>query len=901
MRLKLAFIAIALAVFFFFILKNEDQVDFNTQVKPLLNQKCMSCHGGVKKKGGFSLLTREDALAATESGQPAIVPGHAAKSEFIRRLSCQDEEERMPYRKEPLKPAEIALLTQWVDQGAQWGTHWAYTPVREPIPPSGYGHGIDAFVRARLQAEGLKPAPKADKTTLIRRLSLDLIGLPPDPGIQQRFLNDSSAFAYERLVDTLLNSPQYGERWASVWLDLARYADSKGYERDARRFAWRYRDWLIRAFNRDMPYDQFLTEQLAGDLLPNPMNDQLVATQFHRNTPTNDEGGTDNEEFRVAAVLDRVNTTWEALMGTSFACVQCHSHPYDPFFHDEYYQFAAFFNNSRDADTYEDYPLIRWYSPEDSVKLEEVKDWLLQNAPYEAAEPMIQLARLWQPVWYSIGCDQLQNSALSDTKWLVMSHVSSARLPAVTLDGHTRLILRYQGREAGGSVKIHLDQLDGPVLLEIPIREKTNGWAFQKIDFQGVAGKHDLYLSYQNKALAKKPEVFGVQFDWFAFTQPFPGQGKTGHAEMEKKWFELISASCETSPCMWENPPEYQRPTQVFERGNWRVPGKTVQAAVPSHMPSMPSNAPANRLGLAQWMTAPTHPLTSRVLVNRLWEQLFGIGLVETAEDFGSQGAGPSHPELLDWLAWRMMHEHHWSIKKALKEIVLSETYQQASQVQASNDQDPTNRWLSRGPKVRLQAEQIRDQTLALSGLLSDKMYGKPVMPYQPEGVWNTPWNDDAWKTSGGENRYRRAVYTFWKRSSPYPSMMAFDGVSREVCSARRVRTNTPIQALVTLNDPVYMEAAVYFARRVRKIVDTKPLQQIQTAYLLATGKSISIEKEQILLDLYQKSVQTYQSNPESTHLLLNDLPCDEVIPETAALAIVANVLLNLDEVVTKQ
>ncbi len=350
-----------------------EKIDYNTQVKPIFNKKCIACHGGVKQKGGFSLLFQEEALANTESGKPAIIPGKPDESELIRRITLEDPEERMPYKHDPLSKEEIEILTQWIKQGAKWGEHWAYIPVKEEKTPTiksdWIKNEIDPFILEKIKAEKLTPSAEADKPTLLRRVSLDLTGLPPDENIAKKFLNDNSDTAYENLVDDLLASPRYGERWTALWMDVSRYADTRGYEADRGRTIWKYRDWLINAFNQDKPYDEFLMEQMAGDLMPNPDDNKYIATAFHRNTMTNDEGGTQNEEFRTAAVLDRVNTTWSALMGTSFNCVQCHSHPYDPFKHEEYYKFMAFFNNTRDEDTQEEYPLLRQYKGDDSVKV----------------------------------------------------------------------------------------------------------------------------------------------------------------------------------------------------------------------------------------------------------------------------------------------------------------------------------------------------------------------------------------------------------------------------------------------------------------------------------------------------------------------------------------------------
>ncbi|MDX1910146.1 MAG: DUF1549 domain-containing protein, partial [Saprospiraceae bacterium] len=456
-------------------------VDYNAEIKPILNKHCLACHGGVKKQGGFSLLTRDDALSPTESGKPAIVPGRPDESEMIRRLICSDPEERMPYQKEPLAPADIALLKRWIREGAKWELHWAYRPVLAPAVPTATGlwwkfwtndnhnwprQDLDRFVLDRLHKENLVPSPEADKKVWLQRVAMDLIGMPAPDSVRAQFLRDDAPAAYERLVDTLLASPRFGERWAAMWLDLARYADTKGYERDSRRFIWRYRDWVIQAFNDDMPYDRFLTEQIAGDLLPHPTDAQWIATGFHRNTMTNDEGGTDNEEFRVAALLDRVNTTWTAVLGTTFNCVQCHSHPYDPFLHKEYFEFAAFFNNTRDEDTWEDYPALRHFKKtEDSLKLNELHGWLKLQCSPEKTEETVRFIRTWQPAHYSLAADSFRNCELYDTKWLSMRNHSQARLKNVDLNGKNRLIWRYTAPENGGRCTLRLDRPDGPLLL----------------------------------------------------------------------------------------------------------------------------------------------------------------------------------------------------------------------------------------------------------------------------------------------------------------------------------------------------------------------------------------------------------------------------------------------------
>lgn len=916
---KLAVLA-ALAGGFLLLLNfsfRQHQVDYNVEVKPILNKHCLACHGGVKRKGGFSLLTREDALAPTESKHPAIVPGDPAASEFIRRLKLDDPEERMPLEKPSLTTKEIEVLEKWVAQGANWEVHWAYRPIEKPSVPGPIGfwawlglggeadratNPVDRFIQAKAREKGLSSAPPADKASLLRRVSLDLIGMPAPDALAQQFLNNDSPLAYEQLIDSLLGLPQFGERWTALWLDLARYADTKGYERDDRRHIWRYRDWLIRAFNSDLPYDQFLTQQLAGDLLAGKdvTNEAaFVATAFHRNTMTNDEGGTDNEEFRTAAVIDRVNTTWEALMGTTFACVQCHDHPYDPFRHEEYYRFMALFNNSRDADTEEDYPLLRHFSASDSTKLDVFTQKLSAHLSPEEVQDIRFFLKTWQPVRYSLETDSYKNAALYDTKWLGLRHKGESRLPNVDLTGKNRLLVKVMGWAAGGAWSVRLDSLNGPVLFTTSLPKTDYKFIFKTLTFKPVAGRHDLFFYYENPSL--KPDFAGMQFDWFYFTDE-KQLGFDGSAALQQTFHELLEAKAETTPVMVENPESMHRETHQFERGNWLVKGKRVEPGVPAHLPLKPGGQPNNRLELAKWMTAPENPLVARTMVNRLWEQLFGSGLAETLEDLGSQGISPTHPELLDWLSYHFIHEDQWSMKKLLKRMVLSATYQQDSKVTPEALQaDPYNKWLARGPRVRLTAEQVRDQALCIAGVLSGKMYGPSVMPDQPPGLWQSPWNGDDWKISEGEDRFRRAIYTFWKRTSPYPATMNFDGAARDVCVARRVRTNTPLQALVTLNDEAYMMASRHFAQRIMASASDQTLQsQIQTAYLLATGRPPTTGKAAVLEKFYEKALAALKKQPHQADQIIGTVCFEGDTVEAAALVMVANAVLNLDEVLTK-
>src|SRR5215831_2008132 len=587
---KMIFVLVPIiaVIIFFVVSSHQKTIDFNTQVKPIFNKKCIACHGGVRRKSNFSLLFRVDGLAKNKSGKPDIIPGDPDHSEMIRRLTINDPDERMPYKHDPLSKEEIEVLRKWIKQGAKWGDHWAYVAVKpvevpqiksDPIAIGWAKNEIDHFVYKKLDEEKLKPSGEADKFTLLRRASLDLIGMLPSKKIADQYLNDNSTRAYENLVDSLLASTHYGEKWAAMWLDLARYADTKGYERDDSRSIWRYRDWLINAFNQDKPYDQFLTEQIAGDLLPDPTDDQYVATAFHRNTMTNDEGGTDNEEFRTAAVIDRVNTTWQALLGTTFGCVQCHTHPYDPFTHDEYYKFMAFYNDTRDEDTYDDYPLLRHYNDSMQQKLNSLTEWVQENVSTERAKWINRFLRTWQPSINSLTADQFVNSELADTKFLVFRNHAVARLKHVDLENKNLLIYRYTCWKKDGVWTIHLDSPDGPVL-KIISPDTTGQWKIAQTEFPLSSGIHDLYFTYSNPHL-KNPLDNGQLMDWFCFTQQFPGKDKPGYETNKKIFWSLLNAKVPTTPIMMDNPLSMHRTTNVFERGNWLVKGEVETPAVP--------------------------------------------------------------------------------------------------------------------------------------------------------------------------------------------------------------------------------------------------------------------------------------------------------------------------------
>lgn len=901
-KILMVILLLAAAATIYFMAFKGDVVDFNTQVKPIFNKKCISCHGGVKQQANFSVLFREEALQKTKSGKYAIIPGNASGSELIRRIQLNDEEERMPYKHPPLSKDEISILKRWINQGAKWGTHWAYMPVEKVKVPevssSWVKNDIDRFIYQTLINEKLEPSPQTDKATLLRRVSLDLTGLPPDELVAKKFLSDNTSSAYSNLIDDLLASPAYGERWTAMWMDLARYADSKGYEADRPRNIWRYRDWLIKAFNNDKPYNDFLIEQIAGDLMPGADDDKYIATAFHRNSMTNDEGGTDNEEFRTVAVIDRVNTTWSALMGTTFNCVQCHSHPYDPFTHEEYYKFLAFFNNTRDEDTEIDYPLLRMYNGRDSIKWINLLNFLSKKSTVDHTKWYQQFLRTMQPAVNSLKCDEYKKGVLFVNLYASLDNDGTCRLPNMILDGKQQIIFRYFNQQPDAKFFIHLDSLTGPLLNIIQLQKCGKNWKVQIEDLPITSGKHHLYFRYYSPTL--KSTNPGILFDWFAFAPLFPGIGQPEYLLKRKQFTELLESEPETTPVMVESNNEQYRETHVFERGNWMVKGKTVKPGVPHILNAMPANAPNNRFGLAMWLTDKKNPLTARTIVNRLWEQLFGTGIAETLEDMGTQGIPPVHKELLDYLAYQLMYEHNWSIKKLLKDIVSSATYQQSSKTTPELIQkDPNNILLARQSRIRLTGEQLRDQGLAVSHLLNKKMYGKSVMPWQPDGIWLSPYNDAKWETGKDGEQYRRALYTYWKRTAPYPSMMNFDGGSREVCIVRRIRTNTPLQALNSLNDSAFLEMSKQFALNISKHINGDAAKKIQYAYEAMMYQPLSEVRQKALMKLYEEALDQYKKNQLAARAMMGE-PKKETSPDVAAMTVVANALFNLDEWVNK-
>lgn len=881
---------------------------FTEEVKPILNAHCISCHGGVRQNGQFSMMNRAEFFRPNESGQPAIDSLHWDESELLRRLTHSDPETRMPLHAPPLSPAEIRTLKKWVKRGAPWGTHWAYAPLQtasapaRPIRATFFWHGrfahpqpIDAYIARSLADHGLQPNPTASPAALLRRVSLDLCGLPAPPALARAFLKNPDQQAYSQLVDSLLQLPSFGEKWASLWLDIARYADSKGYEKDNHRDIWRYRDWVIQALNRDMPYPQFLREQLAGDLLPQPTESQFLATAFHRNTPSNDEGGTDDEEFRTAAVIDRVNTTFEGILGTTFSCTQCHGHPYEDFTQKEYFQTLAVFNNTRDEDTAADYPLLRHYPPSDSLQLIRLRDWVARKTNPTRAATIYQFLKFLQPVHYTTHADHFVQSELYDTKYLSFRKNGSARIPAIPFDQATRLLIQYRSGSPG-ILRLHLDSLNAPVWAQLPVPSTNWQWQIDALSIPPVPGTHHLWFSYSNPSLPNDSET-GLSLHWLYTDQDFPGN--PNHPEtayFDSLYWHLLRQSVPGTPVLLENPSAMRRQTHVFVRGAWQVKGESVRAGIPTALAFGKGLTRPDRLGLANWISSEHNPLTYRVWANRVWEQLFGTGLVETLEDFGSLGTPPSHPALLDYLAHQLIYTHRGSLKSLVREIVLSETYRQSAKISPKAQQlDPRNRLLSHAPRVRLTAEQLRDQALAVSGLLHTTLYGPPVMPYQPAGVWASPYDGNTWTQSQGADQYRRAVYTFFKRSSPYPSMLLFDAAGRNVCTARRIRTNTPLQALVTLNDPAFMEAAAHLGQRMHQIKGSLR-HKISWGYQQLFYTLPATTKLDALEQLATTARKRFDTHPTQIKALHPQMPGSEA----AALAVVANALLNLDEALTK-
>jgi hypothetical protein len=1029
-------------------------LSFNRDIRPILANNCFACHGPDERKREtkFHFDTKEGAFAK----EGIIIPGNATKSLLIWRVTHEDPEERMPPPESghALTDKQIALLRRWIDEGAVWDSHWAYTtPVRPEPPPvrkaDWVRNPIDRFILARLEREGLTPSPEANKEALLRRLSYDLTGLPPTPREVDSFLADRSPDAYEKRVDALLSSPRYGERMAMPWLDAARYADTHGYHIDSHRGMWPWRDWVIGAFNRNLPFDQFVIEQLAGDLLTNPTREQKIASGFNRNHMINFEGGAIAEEYQVEYVIDRVEATSTAFLGLTMGCARCHSHKFDPITHKEFYQFYAFFNNVPELGldgrrgnavpilllpTHEQETLLeeldvaieaRQIALEDSAVLPQQLAWEKSldegaspppipglTAHYEldgnfsdisgryqhgrtvVGDPTFEPGQMGRGavfdgdtevsfgkvggfdrtngftlgVWLRPGGKQPVNvfQKIDDTgrkrgyEWLLEDIVLvdiqrwAARLtitlasdsPAGVITVRTRDRLRFgesyhvtmtydgSGKAAGlqlyldgkrAAVDVVRDALNGPVANDAPLRVGSRALgkpcvgqiddlrlydrALTPPEIEQIA-IHNPPRAILSGVTGKRSRDEAQRVREYFLTNAAPQPLRDAYAELEALTLERASFVKGIPSAMVMSEREKPRETFVLARGDYRNQTDKVQAGVPAMLPPLPKDAPLNRLTLANWLVQPNHPLTARVAVNRFWQMYFGYGIVKTQEDFGVQGEPPVHPELLDWLATEFIRTG-WDVRAMQRLIVTSATYRQSSVVTlALHERDPDNRLLARGPRFRLPAEMIRDTALAASGLLNGEIGGPSVLPYQPAGLWEEMafgegYSAQAYQQSHGKDLYRRGLYTFWKRTVPPASLATFDAPDREKCAARRALTNTPLQALVLLNDPTYVEAARALAERTLREGGADEKSRVAHAFRLATARTPSGKEVSVLRKLLKERLTSFRADSKSAIKLLEvgESPRDKRLDvvELAAWTTVASVILNLDETITKQ
>lgn len=949
-----------------------EDIDFARDVYPILQRSCFECHGAEKHKGGLRLDERESAIKGGDSGD-TIVKGKPADSELLRRVTLPKEDrDVMPNRGDKLTPQEIERIRAWIAAGAPWpdgvkpAKHWAYVaPMRPHVPqmPNAAGNTIDAFIRARLQEEKLQPAPAAEPHVLARRLYLDLVGLPPTPDESEAFAKAASvdlSAAVEHLADHLLASPQFGEKWARQWLDVARYADSHGFQRDDLVDLWPYRDWVIRAFNSDMPFDQFTIEQLAGDLLPNATEQQHIATGFNRCTVCNVEAGTDPEENRVNQVIDRVNTLGMAWLGTTLECTQCHDHKYDPFKQRDYYGLFAFFNNTQmeaDRKNPKVPGSIQFLGPYMNVsdaaeqaeaqrlakEIAATKARIAQRSAKAASTPPRDAAGIKEQVLTPADFDSTggaNHKVLEDGSVLLVgdppatdTYTVTVRTPLKNIVGfklealtdpalpgmgpgrgdpeRTNFVLHtfavtaaMAGREAEAKpvkltdARADFSQANWDVSGAIDENAKT-GWAiapqFHKPHWatfrvaESIANENGTTLTFRLVQEFGNARTIGrLRLSAIIGAYPTPAIAPKDDPELKRlnaRLAELEKAQ-KALPAMRTlvmNEVAEPRVSTIFRRGDFRNPGDAVEASTPAVLPPLREEGPRNRLTLARWLVSRDNPLTARVIVNRLWAEIFGEGLVSTPEDFGMKGERPSHPELLDWLAVEFM-DNGWSQKKLLREIVTSATYRQSSKATPeSMERDPRNRLLARGPRFRLSAEGVRDNALAIAGLLNLKPFGPPIHPPQPDGLWAKVGGQQYdYVVSPGDEQYRRGVYVVIKRASPYPSFVNFDASSRPACRVKRTRSNTPLQALTLLNDPVYVQAAHSFALRiVRERPNAGVDERIDHAFRLALARPPAAAELTTLRRLYDAEFAA-TSKPEEAWFS------------------VASALLNVDEAITK-
>lgn len=1031
------------------------KVDFDREIRPILSDRCFRCHGPNEKdrKGGFRLDQEKSAFGMSESGEHPIVPGKPESSELIRRITADDVSQRMPPQDsgKTLSKSEIELLRRWIREGAVWRKHWAFVPPARPAEPQvkdshWAANAIDRFVLARLEAEGLKPSPEARRESLIRRLSFDLTGLPPTPQEIDAFLADSSSQAYEKLVDRLLASPHYGERMASQWLDGARYADTNGYQNDFARDMSPWRDWVIEAYNSNMHYDEFVIEQLAGDLLPNATQSQRVATAFLRNNRAVTEAGSIEDEWRVENIIDRVETCSTVLLGLTMGCARCHDHKYDPISQREFYRFFAFFNGTKDRGFYSETrgntgPTVHIIQPDQRRRIDEF------DATIAKAEQAVAAVHSADDLQFAKWIEKIRNKA--PAKPLPVASVG------LSLDGDLRIasnkerqpedkapLASYQGGkprwgdgltgkvlELSGKAKSSVDlgeavnvKRDGAFSLACWVRPDGGGALWSKMDdaadYRGfdtlvlddgrlefhmvnhwmdnglkVTTKQNLRMgqwshvgvTYDGSSKAEGVKIYidgrqaplEINVDSLAATidtpQPFRlgrrskslffkgalsdfrffdriltaeeieafvpsvlaasvkalSSPDSGHRKILRDYFTshfadstvvtaneaLAKIRAEKAAYLKAIPTvmvmeemEKPRPTYLLKRGQYDAPDKSqaLDPGVPEFLPRLPSGAPKNRLGLARWLVDPANPLVARVEVNRLWQRLFGAGLVTTPDNFGSQGEPPVYPELLDWLATELIRLD-WDLKALEKEIVMSATYRQSSAITADlGGRDPENRLLARGPRHRLSAEEVRDNALAVGGLLSLRIGGPSVKPYQPAGLWEElaggagqgPYQQDS-----GENLHRRSLYTYRKRTVPHPTTSTFDAPTWETCTAKRSLTNTPLQALALLDDETYVEAARGLAQRMMCEGGNDIDGRLRYGFRLATGRQPRDKEIERLTSAYQRYHESFRQDSASARSLLSvgefraNAQLDTA--ELAAFATIGSILLNLDETIS--
>lgn len=1002
-----------------------DNVDFQREIRPLLADRCFSCHGrdAEHREGGLRLDDSAAAVQGGDSGEKAIVPGEPEKSELVRRIFSSDPDEQMPpaKSKKSLTAAEKNLLKRWIMEGAEYKAHWAFTaPVRPAIPAvknsAWLKNEIDRFILARLEHEGLKPSPSADASTLLRRVTIDLTGLPPTIADLDQ---DAS---YQKSVQRLLDSAHYGERWARIWLDGARYADSDGYEKDKPRFVWAYRDWVINALNRDLPYDQFIIEQIAGDLLPEATQDQLVATGFLRNSMINEEGGIDPEQFRMEAMFDRMDAIGKNILGLTVQCCQCHNHKYDPITQEEYYRLFAFLNDTHEAN-------IAVYPPEQVAQrtnvlgqINEIEAELKRRLPYWSEQ-----LTAWedsflndQPEWtvvipeldisggqkhYNLADGSILAQGYAPTKHTTefvtstkLDGINAIRLelltdPNLPLGGPGRSIygtcaltefrieaapfddlnkftevkiisasadVNPPDRELGsifddkknvrritGAIGYAIDRKDdtawtidiGPGRSNVPrkavfvlekplsfpsgtklkfrLNQSHGGWNSDDNQNNNLGrfrfsittvsdAQADPLSAAARQALATPRNLRTAEqtHELFSYWRTAVPECKAANERIEKLWQQHPPGTSQLAM----QPREDHRETFLLSRGDFLKPTKSVRPGVPTILHPLSVQNPT-RLDFARWLVDPRSPTAARSIVNRVWQTYFGVGLVSTSEDFGLQSESPSHPELLDWLSVEFV-DHGWSLKWLHKLIVSSSTYQQSSVVTPELlARDPANRLLARGPRFRVDAEAIRDIALAASGLLNEKLGGPPVYPPAPDFLFLPPssYGPKVWREEKGPDRYRRAIYTFRFRSVPYPVLTTFDAPNGEFACVRRARSNTPLQALATLNEPLFVEAARSLALQTLQQEGDSTIQRLYFAFRRCTGRLPDAEESATLFVLLGKQLARFSDRQELARELAVDEESNGKLPpsisptDLAAWTGLCRVLLNLDEVVTKQ